>query len=110
MHPDPLANGEELIWYRGQQRVAARVGGLLLIEGDIEVVPEDRWGPPASEAAEAREDVGVLAAALKRQGDQHRWPGVKSMALYRYERQLDQGHADGCAHQGAEERHPRGDG
>jgi hypothetical protein len=67
------ADGMIKILYRGQIRIAERSGGLVFLEGDIEVAPQELQviTDPGGEVGE----VGARRQAVRIQGAGYRWPG-----------------------------------
>jgi hypothetical protein len=69
-------DGTEVVWYRGQKRVAERRGDILLIEGDIEVGPADILGETTvSPSGDVSDTIGTARQAVRIQGESFKWVG-----------------------------------
>ena len=72
----PEPDGSRVVWYRGHQRVAETHGELLLIEGDIEVMPADIWGGPEGDPlGDVPGELGRIQQPVRIQGETFRWEG-----------------------------------
>lgn len=68
------------IEYRGQRRTATEVNGLLLLEGDIEVVAQD-ISAPDGEAPRSGEGLASRSQPLRQLGNSRSWAGANGAVI-----------------------------